>query len=337
MPTYRSITLSLVSQYDILTIPEFPPPPSALPAALTSLVQTYIPTYPSSQFWLTYSIAGPHPPGLLYYFKLFLNGAHVISWGVGEEERFRGKTVFALFDAGDGLWSAAGRRTRLLEKRAFCFGPDGDDEGAMEVRVFRAGGRKKERISSAVRPMQEVRGEMMSGISLIPSGLAPDTAPKRYYKYALIDPLDAPFATFRYLYRSWEKLESLGVPLETHASAASSSGTSSLTSTITASVDEEEANRARTPSPPRHFGAGGGPTPSPFGDTRRGRSPEMSTSKTTDRSSSRSKPRVSALRDVVASAVRRRQLRRRGMDEERSEREREVREREGGEISPLRL
>ena len=106
MPTYRSITISITSQFDICQLPEYAPPASTddpfstLPALLNpelSLVTVYLPTYPSSQFWLRYSIAPPYPPKAMYYFKLFLNGKCVVSWGCGEEDGYRGRTVFGLY------------------------------------------------------------------------------------------------------------------------------------------------------------------------------------------------------------------------------------------------
>ena len=105
MPTYRSITISITSQFDICQLPEYAPPTltddpfSILPTLLDpelSLVTVYLPTYPSSQFWLRYSIAPPYPPKALYYFKLYLNGKCVVSWGCGEDDGYRGKTVFGL-------------------------------------------------------------------------------------------------------------------------------------------------------------------------------------------------------------------------------------------------
>lgn len=102
MPTYRSLTISLISQFDILTIPEYAPPSippdpftdsSNIPTLVdpsTAIVSIYIPTYPCSQFWLSYSIAPPWPPGLLYYFKLFVNGTCLVSWGCGEEDGYKG-------------------------------------------------------------------------------------------------------------------------------------------------------------------------------------------------------------------------------------------------------
>lgn len=93
MPTYRSITTSLVSQFDILNLPEFSPPsipsdPFANAPTLISpdhsLISIYVPIYPSSQFWLRYSISPPYPPRALFYFKLYVNGKCIVSWGCGE-------------------------------------------------------------------------------------------------------------------------------------------------------------------------------------------------------------------------------------------------------------
>lgn len=169
MPTYRSITISLISQFDILTIPEYAPPTtptdpfSNAPTLVNSdhsLVSVYIPTYPSSQFWLSYSISPPHPPKLLYYFKLYLNGNSVVSWGCGEDDDYRGKTMFGLFkpDRCSGLAKGA-----TLQRRSLCFGPDIADldnralcnlSDVMEIKVFRSKGRK--RIKPDVQTLQSV-------------------------------------------------------------------------------------------------------------------------------------------------------------------------------------
>ncbi|MCJ1482064.1 hypothetical protein MMC06_002226 [Schaereria dolodes] len=161
MPTYRSITISLVSQFDILSIPEYAPPSvsndpfiaQSTPKLVSpdlSLVSVYIPTYPSSQFWLSYSISPPHPPNALYYFKLFLNGTHVISWGCGEQDEYKGKTMFGLYGTGETWLGAKG-----IERRVLCFASDtnGGDDGEktsgniqgdiMEVKVYRSKGRKR--------------------------------------------------------------------------------------------------------------------------------------------------------------------------------------------------
>ncbi|KAL8635249.1 MAG: hypothetical protein Q9228_007243 [Teloschistes exilis] len=153
MPTYRNITINLVSQFDILNIPEYAPPtthsdPFAENPALIdkSLVSCYIPIYPLSRFWFAYSISAPHPPKALYYFKLFMNGACVVSWGCGEENGFKGKTMYALFDSGE-LWMGEptvdamgfGFRSETMDPNSL----NGMLGHAMEVRVYRARGRRR--------------------------------------------------------------------------------------------------------------------------------------------------------------------------------------------------
>ena len=39
--------------------------------------------------------------------------------------------------------------------------------------------------------------------SMPEAGLLPDNHPYRYYKYSLLDPLDMPYSTFRWYYRTW--------------------------------------------------------------------------------------------------------------------------------------
>ena len=180
MPTYRSIIISLISQFDILTIPEYAPPstpndpfspsPTLVEPDL-SLVSVYIPTYPSSQFWLSYNISPPHPPNALYYFKLFLNGACVASWGCGEEDEYRGKTVFGLFESSES-WKGE----RGVEKRALCFASENDDPQSvsdplgdfLEVRVYRSNGRKRimpeiQDFRTLAASVDALRGRMQDG------------------------------------------------------------------------------------------------------------------------------------------------------------------------------
>ena len=38
---------------------------------------------------------------------------------------------------------------------------------------------------------------------MLNAGFLPDDHPQRYYTYSLLDPLDQPFATFRWYYRTW--------------------------------------------------------------------------------------------------------------------------------------
>ncbi len=247
MPTYRSITTTLVSQFDILVIPEYEPPKTPIDPFLNaptlinydhSLVSVYIPTYPSSQFWLSYSISPPYPPKMLYYFKLYIDGRHVVSWGCGEEDGYEGKTMFGLFDAGP-----TNSKHPQIERRVLCFGAEhghgltsNNLNDFVEVKVFRSKGRKriaprledyqslsgkadadrnKSQLHSSGNGIKYVPTRMLPGYvnekltidnSLVNAGLLPARHPRRYYKYALLDPLDHPFATFRYYYRSWGEL-----------------------------------------------------------------------------------------------------------------------------------
>lgn len=154
MPSYRTITLALISQYDAMTIPEFAPPstpadPFTVSPKLVSpdhaCVSVYIPTYPCSQFWLTYSVSPPWPPGLFYYFKLYINGNMITNWGCGEGDGYKGKTMFGLYQAMKGSIKLPD-----VERRALVFGPpaQGQDcipdslDDVMEVKVFRSNGRK---------------------------------------------------------------------------------------------------------------------------------------------------------------------------------------------------
>ena len=153
MPVYRNITINLVSQFDILNIPEYAPPatpddPFSMSPALvdSSLVSCYIPIYPLSQFWFSYSVSAPHPPRALYYFKLFINGARIVSWGCGERDGFKGRTMYGLYGSGDrwmGLPDVAAR--------AFTFASDATTKQTMrntlaqviEIKVYRARARKR--------------------------------------------------------------------------------------------------------------------------------------------------------------------------------------------------
>jgi hypothetical protein len=46
---------------------------------------------------------------------------------------------------------------------------------------------------------------------LVPAGRAGPEQPKRFYEFALIDPVDRPFSEFRFHYRSWEQLDEVGL------------------------------------------------------------------------------------------------------------------------------
>ena len=165
MPTLDGISVSLQSQYDALTIPEFvkqgsryhsvdPSNSTAWTASSTSpfsrisTLEVNIPALPSSQFWISYFCLPPSPEGSqeanevrFFYFKLFTSGKCVLSWGVGEREQWQGKLMFGLFEA--GTTDFEGKRD--VEKKGLFFPKklEAKDVGvSFEIKVFRAKARK---------------------------------------------------------------------------------------------------------------------------------------------------------------------------------------------------
>ncbi|KAF2020412.1 hypothetical protein BU24DRAFT_469180 [Aaosphaeria arxii CBS 175.79] len=230
MPTFRNIIVELHSQFDIEVIPEYFPRPqshydergiTARPPALVdeeaSTCSVYVPVLPGSQFWISYHIEPPVPDEQLFVFKLFINGAHIVTWSAGKEEKWRGKTMFGLYKSKEG-----GGNEGRAEKRALFFTPPEqgkiwndvadvfDPDAFIEVRIYRASGRQR-----VARELQEYTKTphpvFKRGIDLIHAGRAGGSQPKRYYKFALIDPIDTPFTRFRFYYRTWEQLQNIDV------------------------------------------------------------------------------------------------------------------------------
>ncbi|KAF2651996.1 hypothetical protein K491DRAFT_605768 [Lophiostoma macrostomum CBS 122681] len=231
MPTYRGINIELHSQYDIETLPEYYPPSqeycdrngvdAQVPALVddaTSTCSVYVPVFPGSQFWINYSVSPPVPEDQQFLFKLFINEEHIVSWSCSKDEEWKGKTMFGLYEKDD----EGGGRKRI-EKRVFCFTPpdrrDGewkdvtdpfDMQACVEICVHRAHARK--RIAREVEQYASTpHAREPRGINLVNAGRVGVDQPKRFYKFALIDPTDQPFARFRYFYRTWEQLENVGV------------------------------------------------------------------------------------------------------------------------------
>jgi hypothetical protein len=157
MPTYRSINIALHSQFGIETLPEYYPPAQAHYASLginrtapklvdddTATCSVYIPVLPGSIFWIGYSVSPPVPDGHYFLFKLYVNGAHIVSWSTGKEDKWKGKTMFGLYERAE---DEDGKKR--VEKRMLCFGPTKDvtdafdDKSCMVIKVHRAHGRKR--------------------------------------------------------------------------------------------------------------------------------------------------------------------------------------------------
>jgi hypothetical protein len=118
------------------------------------------------RFFFKYTLEPPHPEGQLFYFKLFMNGRHINSWGVNPRKNPRGQVLHGLYEPG-GMWSdSENNRTMFrhngIESRPFLFTPEvdgrsaADDGGLIEVRIFRAKGRKRRAPSlETFRPQEQ--------------------------------------------------------------------------------------------------------------------------------------------------------------------------------------
>ncbi|KAF1834758.1 hypothetical protein BDW02DRAFT_630140 [Decorospora gaudefroyi] len=263
---YRSIEIALHSQFDIETLPEYYPDPREHYVARgitgftpelvddrSSTCSVYVPVLAGSTFWIGYSVSPPVPDGHYFLFKLYINGAHTMSWSTGKEEHWQGKTMFGLFETPE---DEDGKKR--IEKRILCFTPPNskdkagsavadmfDEKARVEIRVHRANGRKRiERQTQEYSKTQHAKDG--KGISLVSAGRAGAEQPKRFYKFALIDPIDQPFATFNYYYRSWDQLRGLGL-LEQHHSGIGEENDLSVIEPQEGSVYETgEAQRTRS-------------------------------------------------------------------------------------------
>lgn len=181
MPTYKNITISLRSSaQETAPLLEFPPPPH-LPGvriedAQSSTATVYVLASPGLTFWIAYHVKPPalsimDQPDVKYFlFKLYMEGRHVVTWAVGEEDEWKGKTMFGLFE--NQAWRGG------VEKRAFTFatGEKGGmkdvdvdaekdhEERFMEIKVFRASARKRVQRKTPELMETEVGKEGAGGI-----------------------------------------------------------------------------------------------------------------------------------------------------------------------------
>ncbi|KAF1353846.1 hypothetical protein BDV97DRAFT_347552 [Delphinella strobiligena] len=198
------------------------------------VIDVHVPIYPNSQFWLIYhinpDILNHSPPPATassspivddmdvryVYFKMLLPARSVssfpldndkvhrtVSWGVGQKDGWKGKTMFGLFH---GEHQGMARRT--VDKRGFWFSADPDNEGFFDIQIFRARGRRR---TSRVFPEMKARKREGNEVELVNTGRVKPYHPQRYYQYALLDPVDEPYVIFRYHLRSMDRLRVLGI------------------------------------------------------------------------------------------------------------------------------
>ena len=238
MVKFRNITISLRSQYDVLALPEFAPSPNSNATSTPSRPDTaatvkpqrdnepdaqvvmFVPIYESSQFWVDYYVepADPAPP--YFYFKLFFNSTSFISWGIGKEDCFKGTTMNGLFKKHMSKKLGKDKGAAELEKRSFFFSRRSNSRAAledivkaspehispndeMEIKVYRATARRP--ASEHIEAFKKARFKkrVSAGIELVNAGSIEDEHPRSYWDYALMDPPDRPYATFRYVFCIW--------------------------------------------------------------------------------------------------------------------------------------
>lgn len=89
-----------------------------------------------------------------------------------------------------------------IQSRPFFFAPDtqhevGADGGLIEIRVFRAKGRRLR----AADPVDFRKGQEKYGLDLPRGALLDCPEDARFYDWLLVDPKDSPYAAFRFHYR----------------------------------------------------------------------------------------------------------------------------------------
>ncbi|KAH7141160.1 hypothetical protein B0J13DRAFT_52257 [Dactylonectria estremocensis] len=242
MPHLRGVDVSVVTYPGGKRLPEFPHPPApsiCIPPPTTctsstcesesnlgvdspsihqadSFVSVYIPSAPGSQFGVYYSVIQmvPKPPCYVY-FKIFLNGRNITSWGVDPVVQASGSVTRALFEP-DDRWhnedDGVIHRRQGIEARCLYFLPASsstsvsNDGGLIEVQVFRSKGRKRR-----APLLAQHRGRESYGIVSPSEGLLESPEDAYYYSWLLTDPKECPFASFRFHYRSWSNLHQLSL------------------------------------------------------------------------------------------------------------------------------
>ncbi|ROW06148.1 hypothetical protein VMCG_04680 [Cytospora schulzeri] len=266
MPSSQDIEVSILAQPDIGRLPEYPYPDGSQASIhlrapndtagdkstqtahiidstrLTkakSTVSVYIPSVPGAQFWINYVVEKEPTPPCHLFFKLYMNGRHITSWGIDPRIKNEGRVEKALYEP-SARWDHEDNGTVMkqngIEARYFHFlcGQQekcvAEDGGLIEVQVFRAKGRKRR-----AAKLDQYRHQEQYGIAAPSGGLLDNPQDVTFFDFLLIDPKDAPFASFRFHYRSWENLRQLNfIPHDdsrTSVSVSTKTVTPDLTST----------------------------------------------------------------------------------------------------------
>lgn len=144
MPEHNGIRIGLVSQYDAMFIPEYQSPGDNGSLIATHGIDTYVPNYAGSQFWIRYACDATTQVLEIrfFYFKLYIGGEFAVAWGCGAQDEWKGETSFVLSHA---VSIDDGGSTR--EKLGLFFPRDVEVSPKVpkfEIRVYRATARKRQ-------------------------------------------------------------------------------------------------------------------------------------------------------------------------------------------------
>ncbi|KXH30317.1 hypothetical protein CSAL01_00515 [Colletotrichum salicis] len=241
MPSFRGIDVSIVPGPNMEGLPELPHPESssvrlrgphaASPMSTTAssftstpekcrpTTSVYIPSSPGSQFHLRYSINKPPTDSKFLYFRMTMNGRQVVSWGIKSQATQSQIVSHALYEP-DTKWHyrecGVTYKREGVEKRFFHFAPRSEtsaamDGGLIDLQIFRSYGRRRR-----APQLDDFRSQDQYGITSPTGGLVESPQDLTFYDWVLVDPVDSPFATFRFFYRTWENLKALNLVSEAH-------------------------------------------------------------------------------------------------------------------------
>ncbi|KAK2001995.1 hypothetical protein LX36DRAFT_569152 [Colletotrichum falcatum] len=151
-----------------------------------------------------------------------INGRHIVSWGIRSEAIQNQLVSHALYEP-DSKWhyrdSGVVYKREGVEKRFFHFAPRFEasaalDGGLIELRVFRSQGRRRR-----APELKGFRKQDIYGITSPTGGLVELPQELTFYDWVLVDPVESPFATFRFFYRTWTNLKALNLVSEAHYEA----------------------------------------------------------------------------------------------------------------------
>ncbi|KAK3325581.1 hypothetical protein B0H66DRAFT_599732 [Apodospora peruviana] len=171
-------------------------------------ISVYIQSVPGFPFAINYCVnQEPPPPCKHVFFKLYMNGRQIASWGIEPAVRSKGKVVKSLWAPGLQYNDQLG-----IEERNFVFLPDqesksvAEEGGLIEIQVFRAKNRR-----ARAPKLEEFRHQENYGIAAPSIGLLDRPQEACFFDWHLIDAKDNPFVSFRFHYRSLNNLRQLNL------------------------------------------------------------------------------------------------------------------------------